>query len=308
MIIHEKEQYDFYGLVLDFTMATHDTYPVIISLNSMDRVVVRVPLDTIVEKGKIYHIVGTGEQYKTKIHIYTKEFKLLNDIDNLTQEEKDEITNKILGNTLIDTKAVINYLDEKVSSIENKVLKDITENILLRYKTKFIEYPAATKFHHAYKSGLLYHTYNCLRLALSYTKIYSNINTDLIISGVILHDIMKIKEIKAFENEYSIEGKLIGHVSLSSQEIEKTAYMLGYDGQEEVLLLKHIVLSHHENPEYGSPKRPQILEALIIHLADMADAKIQPTIEALERAKIGELTEPIYVNERDKFYKHKLTK
>ena len=135
-----------------------------------------------------------------------------------------------------------------------------------------------------------------------------NINLDLVVSGIILHDIMKVKEIKGFENEYSIEGKLIGHISLIGQEIEKTAYSLGYENEEEVLLLKHIVISHHEDPEYGSPRRPQIIEALIVHLVDVSDAKLQPTIEALNKVKVGELTEQIYVNDRDKFYKHRLSK
>lgn len=308
MIIYEKEKYDFYGIVTDLTPSSHDTYPVIMQIENGEKVVVRVNFDNKVSKGTIYHIVGTGGLYKTKVHIYADEIVPLKDIESLTDKEKDSIENKILGNLEIDEEISINYINESIESIENKILKDITLDIVKRYKEKFMTYPAATKFHHAYKNGLIFHTYNALRLGKAYTNIYPHINLDLVTSGIILHDIMKVQEIKGFENEYSTEGKLIGHVSLIGQEIEKTAFKLGYENEEEVMLLKHITLSHHLDGEYGSPKRPQIIEALIVHLVDSADAKIQPSIEALEKTKIGDFSEPIYVNERDKFYKHKLSK
>lgn len=308
MIVYEKEKYDFYGIVTDFTPSNHDTYPVIMQIENGDKVVVRLKYDIKVEKGTIYHINGIGDQYKTKIHIYVSEITPLKEMESLSAKEKDIIENKILGNVEVNEDISMNYIMESIESIENKVLKDITKDIVERYKDKFITYPAATKFHHAYKNGLLFHTYNALRLGIAYTNIYSHINLDLIKSGIILHDIMKVKEIKGFENEYSVEGKLLGHVSLIGQEIEKTAYKLGYEGEEEVLLLKHVTLSHHLDGEFGSPKRPQIIEALIVHLVDSADAKIQPTIEALEKTKVFEFSEQIYVNERDKYYKHKLSK
>ena len=307
MIVFEREEYDLYGIVTDFTKSSHDTYPVILGIENGDKVVIRLSYDLEVSKGTIYHIKGVGEQYKTKIHIFVNEITPLKDM-NLSEKEKELIENKILGFINVDENVSMSYIMDSVEKIENKILKDITLEIVNKYKNEFMTYPAATKFHHAYKGGLIYHTYNCLRLGKAYQSLYPNINLDLVVSGIILHDIMKVKEIKGFENEYSIEGKLIGHISLIGQEIEKTAYSLGYENEEEVLLLKHIVISHHEDPEYGSPRRPQIIEALIVHLVDVSDAKLQPTIEALNKVKVGELTEQIYVNDRDKFYKHKLSK
>ena len=88
----------------------------------------------------------------------------------------------------------------------------------------------------------------------------------------------------------------------------KQAERLGYSDTEEVTLLIHTALSHHDNPEFGSPKRPQIIEALIVHLADLADAKIEPVIEALDKTQMDEFSDQINVCEKRRFYKHKLSK
>ena len=308
MTIYEKEKYDLYGIVTDITPSTNDTYPVILQIESGEKVVIRLNPDIKVIKGLIYHVVGTGGQYKTKVHIYVDEIVALDDIKELSDKEKTAIENKILGNVEIDSEVAINYCFNQVDSIENKVLKDITKEIINKYKDKFVTYPAATKFHHAYKGGLIYHTFNALRLGKAYSEIYPHINLDLIISGIVLHDIMKVSEINGFNSEYTVQGKLIGHVSLIGQEIEKVAYKLGYENEEEVLLLKHITISHHLDGAYGSPKRPQIIEALIVHLADLADAKIEPIIEALDKTQMDEFSEQINVCEKRRFYKHKLSK
>jgi len=147
-----------------------------------------------------------------------------------------------------------------------------------------------------------------LRLSKAYISIYPHLNKDLIVAGIVLHDLMKTKEIKAYTGEYTVEGKLLGHISMVTSEVAKTAEKLGYSEKEETLLLEHIVLSHHEQSFYGSPKRPQIIEALIVHLCDMADAKVEPTIEALGKTLIGEFSEPIPVNDKEKYLKHSLSK
>ena len=126
------------------------------------------------------------------------------------------------------------------------------------------------------------------------------INPLSLLSSDLLKEINNIDEKNTVgKKESSIDNNL-----QSDSDTQKESY----ENEEEVLLLKHIVISHHEDPEYGSPRRPQIIEALIVHLVDVSDAKLQPTIEALNKVKVGELTEQIYVNDRDKFYKHKLSK
>ena len=159
-----------------------------------------------------------------------------------------------------------------------------------------------------YKYGLLFHTHTILRLAKAYSEIYSNINKDLLFAGVILHDIMKTKEIDSSYKEFSLEGKLIGHITMGAVEVRVTAEKLGYGESDEALLLEHILLSHHDQLDYGSPRHPQILEALIVHLCDQSDAKIEPIVEALDKIKYGEYTDAINVCDKQKYYKHKLEK
>ena len=220
----------------------------------------------------------------------------------------ESIKCEILGNKMIKYTEFASFIENEIDNIENQILKDITKEIYFKYKEDFLVYPAASKFHHAYRHGLIYHTYDCLKLGLAYCDLYEAINKDLVVSGIVLHDMMKVKELKKDSQEYTVEGKLIGHISLMSNEIEKVASNKGYDGSEEVLLLNHIILSHHDEGEFGSPKNPQILEALIVHLVDLSDAKIVPTIEALEKTNTGEFSEQIFVNDRHKYLKHKLSK
>jgi len=308
MFIQENKEYELFGIIKEVNESLVETKSVIFELKDGDRVVLRLENDKDVEIGRIYHIKGVGIPYKNKTHILIKEYSKLTDDKTLDSEAKDKITNELMGYYMIEYKVCLNYIESKIENIENSIVKDITLTIYNKYKDNFMEYPAASKFHHPYRHGLLYHTYNALRLSEAYSDIYPHINKDLLFSGVILHDMMKVKEINEFKGEYTVSGKLLGHVSLIGAEIIKTATILGYEDTEEAMLLSHIVISHHDEAEFGSPKRPQIIEALIVHLCDVSDAKIEPTIEALETTKVGEYTEQINVNNRDKYYKHSLSK
>ena len=307
MEIKLNEKYDFYGLVNEINVSTYDSYPVIVTLTDKTKTVVRLDKSEVVERGTIYHFIGTGVLFKNKIHILADTVKALDD-EPLEDVYKLAVKNLFSFTMTVDLASCQKLIEDTINNLENEVIKNITSTIYNKYKEKFLVYPAATKFHHSYKNGLLLHTYNMLRLSFAYTEIYPNINNDLVYSGIILHDMMKTRELNDLSSEYTVEGKLIGHISLGAEEIVKVGAELGYSDTPEVLLLTHILLSHHEEPLYGSPKRPQIIEALIIHLCDMADAQIEPAIEGLERVKIGEFTDPIFTNNKEKFYKHPLSK
>ena len=307
MKIEENERYTFYSLALEKNDALSDTYPVVMQIMPRDRVIARFQKNIDLKINAYYKITGIGILYKEKRHILVESFEPLDGL-SLSEYEKEKIITNILGTKMVDYMEYQNYIEESIEAIENNIIKEITKEIYNKYKNDFLEYPAATKFHHAYKHGLVLHTYNVLRLGHAYIDIYGNINKDLVTAGIILHDIMKIKEIAKDSSEYTVEGKLIGHISLASNELIKCATLKGYQDTEEVMILNHIILSHHGEGEYGSPKEPQVLEALIVHLSDLADAKIIPSIEALEKIKTGEYTEQIFVNDRNKFYKHKLSK
>ena len=187
--------------------------------------------------------------------------------------------------------------------IENTVLKEVTSNIISRYYTPFFNHPAAVSMHHNYISGLAYHTYSMLMLAGAYIKQYSFLNSDLIYAGIILHDIGKVIELSGAKGtEYTFEGKMLGHISIGSNIIYATARDLGYEHTEEVTLLNHIVLAHHGEMEFGSPKEPLIPEALVIHLVDLSDSKLAALDKEFAKIKKGEFTQAMNQFDRKSFY------
>ncbi|AQQ52548.1 3'-5' exoribonuclease YhaM [Planococcus lenghuensis] len=187
--------------------------------------------------------------------------------------------------------------------MKNPKIQRITRHILKQYQQEIMTFPAATKNHHDYVSGLADHTVSMLRLGKSLCELYPSLNKDLLYSGIILHDIGKVFELSGpIATTYTLEGNLLGHISIMVTEIAKTAQELEIEG-EEVLLLQHMVLSHHGKEEWGSPKKPMIKEAEILHYIDNIDAKMMMLDRALEKTKPGEYTERLFPLDNRSFYK-----
>lgn len=195
-----------------------------------------------------------------------------------------------------------------LNQINNPILKKITAQIYQNNQRAFYIHPAATKFHHAYVGGLSYHTYTMLKLIDPFITVYPYLNKDLLYAGTILHDMSKINEISGVDGEYTKEGLLIGHLVMQTAEIEKVATQLGYETSEEVLLLKHMILSHHGQFNFGSPKKPQIGEALLLWFIDTMDSKFTVLGETLETIPDGAFTQMISVLDKMRFYKPNLKK
>ena len=197
-------------------------------------------------------------------------------------------------------------LDEYLLSIKNPVIKAICDDIFNRYRHDFLIYPAAVKMHHNYLGGLAYHTLTMCDLAKAFAGIYESIDLDLLIGGALLHDASKIIEFKGpTETEYSVRGQLIGHLVLGTLEIEKTAERLGLSDKEEVMLLEHMLISHHGQPQFGACKKPETPEALLLWIIDTIDSKMRVIDETFAHVEAGSFSEGIGVLERMKFYKKK---
>lgn len=201
-------------------------------------------------------------------------------------------------------KGIEGYLNQ----IDNPILKKITTQIYQTNQRAFYIHPAATKFHHAYVGGLSYHTYTMLKLIDPFLTVYPYLNKDLLYAGTILHDMSKINEISGVDGEYTKEGLLIGHLVMQTAEVEKVATQLGFETSEEVLLLKHMILSHHGQFNFGSPKKPQIGEALLLWFIDTMDSKFTVLGETLETIPDGAFTQMISVLDKMRFYKPNLKK
>jgi len=193
-----------------------------------------------------------------------------------------------------------------IEKIENKDIKRITENIISKLSYKLMHYPAAKSNHHAIKGGLLYHITTMLNAAEKLLDIYSYLNKDLLYSGIILHDIAKIMEMESSElgivSKYSTEGQLLGHIIQGIGLIEDAAMEINAD-KEIVMLLQHMILTHHYEPEYGSPKKPMIPEAEMLHHLDVLDARMYDMRKATKDLNPGEFSEKVYSLDGISIYK-----
>lgn len=187
--------------------------------------------------------------------------------------------------------------------MQNPHIQRITRHLLKKHQAAFMTYPAATKNHHDYVSGLIDHVVSMLKLGKALAELYPSLNKDLLYAGIILHDIGKVVELSGpIGTQYTVEGNLLGHITIMVNEISKAADELEITG-EEVMLLKHMVLSHHGKEEWGSPKRPMVKEAEILHYIDNIDAKMNMLDRALGKTAPGEFTERIFPLDNRSFYK-----
>ena len=202
---------------------------------------------------------------------------------------------------------MLGYIRQRVNAFADEELKALVLRRLEDCGEALNYYPAASKLHHAERSGLLHHTSTMLRAAGAICEIYPTLDGELLAAGVILHDLCKITEIKAdavgLASDYTAEGMLIGHLVLGVSELARVGRELNVR-PELLMMLEHMILSHHDLPEYGSPKPPMFPEAEVLHVLDLLDARIFEMNRELQNAQPGGFTERIWSLER-KLYRRK---
>lgn len=205
--------------------------------------------------------------------------------------------------------AMLSYLIETVNRFENDQLKKLTLTVLERNREKLLYWPAAFKLHHAIRGGLLYHTLSILKLAQAISDIYPSVEKDLLFAGVMLHDVAKIEEFDVSESgvvsAYTVEGSLIGHLVRGAMNIEKIGEELGID-KEFLMLVEHMILSHHGEPEFGAAVRPMFLEAELLSQLDLLDARIYEITQAVSEVEPGDFTARQWALDNRKLYNHGL--
>ena len=180
--------------------------------------------------------------------------------------------------------ALLSYIDQ----VENKYLKELLKAFFVEdeaFITAFKKSSAAKTVHHGFMGGLLQHTLSVVRLCEYYCSAYSMLNKDLLISAAICHDIGKTREISLFpQNDYTDEGQFLGHIVIGTEMVgEKIRKIEGFPVMR-ASELKHCILAHHGEYEFGSPKKPAIMEAVALNFADNTDAKLQTFTEMLENS------------------------
>lgn len=181
-------------------------------------------------------------------------------------------------------KELLGYIDK----VENKYLKELLQAFFVQdqdFINAFKKSSAAKTIHHGFVGGLLQHTLSVVKLCEYYCQSYPLLNRDLLVSAGICHDIGKVRELSLFpQNDYTDEGQFLGHIVIGTEMVgEKIRKIPGFPA---VLAseLKHCILAHHGEYEFGSPKKPAIMEAVALSFADNTDAKLQTFTEMLENS------------------------
>lgn len=254
------------------------------------------------ENDMIVKIRGTIETYNGKEQFRVAQIRPCNENDNYNLSE-------LVPASAIGGEQLFDMIKKRVSNFENQDLKRIVTSIIDDKKDLLVRYPAALRLHHAIVGGLMYHTMSILRMAEEICKIYTNINKDLLFSGIILHDVAKTWELETSKTGlakgYSVEGELIGHLVKGAMYVEETAKSLGIDS-EVVALLEHMIISHHGVPEYGAAVRPMFLEAEILSALDALDATIYEINTAVSKVQPGSFTDRQWALDNRKLYNHGL--
>ncbi len=190
--------------------------------------------------------------------------------------------------TPFDRKDMAKRLVELIQSVEAPYFRELLSSFFLQdrdFAREFVGHSAAKSVHHSFVGGLLQHTLRVTELCDFYSRQYPALNRDLLITGALCHDIGKLRELAPFpQNDYTDEGQLIGHIVIGYQMVMERIKDIPDFPEKKARELGHLILSHHGELEFGSPKKPALIEALALHFADNTDAKIQTMSELLDGA------------------------
>ncbi|MDM5213848.1 3'-5' exoribonuclease YhaM [Peribacillus sp. NJ4] len=241
-------------------------------------------------------VQGEVQNYRGRSQLKIRNIRITTDADGVTKAD-------LIQTAPLSQEEMMETITQFIFEMRNPNIQRVTRHLIKKYQNEFLTFPAATKNHHEYMSGLAYHVVSMLGLAKAISTLYPSLNRDLLYAGVILHDLGKVHELSGpVSTVYTVEGNLLGHITIMVNEVGKAAEELGIEA-EEIMILKHLILSHHGKAEWGSPKPPMVREAEVLHYIDNMDAKINMMDRALEKVKPGEFTERVFALDNRSFYK-----
>lgn len=235
-------------------------------------------------------VQGIVQSYRDKLQVKIIKIRKATEADGVSLTD-------YLKAAPISSVDLVNTIKQTISDIQNESIRHIVSFCVHKVEEQLMHYPAAKTYHHAYFAGLAYHIVRMLQIGDFICKQRPFLNSDLIKAGIILHDIAKPEEMVAkmgIVSDYSDQGKLIGHIVLATNWIVEAA--IHYDiplNSEVVLALQHLVLAHHNLPEWGSPVLPQMAEAVALHHIDALDAKLQMVEDALDALPEDQVWTPV---------------
>ena len=251
--------------------------------------------------GKVIKVRGSVSDYRGALQVTVDKLRLAAEDDHVD-------VSRLVRVAPIDRAGAYADITRLVSTLEDADYRAVCEEMLRRHEDAFRTIPAAKSVHHSFLSGLLMHTYNMLRLADFLAAQYADsVNRSLLLAGTLLHDFGKEREFTFSElglvTDYSTKGQLLGHLVMGAQEIAALSAELDLP-EEKAMLLEHLILSHHGEPEFGAAVLPQCAEAELLSLIDQIDSRMEIYREALAPLKSGEFSQRIFALDNRRIYKH----
>lgn len=248
----------------------------------------------------VIKIRGTLLEYNNRLQMRVERMRTTQETDNIDMTLLTPCAPNSPQNMMKEIEAAL-------AEMQSNALRTLVRALLTHYHEPLQYYPAAQRIHHAERSGLLHHTTDMLRAAKALLPAYPFLNRDLVYAGVIVHDLCKIEEMDSDSlgvvRDYTKSGLLLGHLSLGVARIEQIATEAGIQG-EAVTLLQHMMLSHHGEEQFGSPRKPMFPEAELLHWLDLLDARMNEMQTALGKVEPGVFTEKIWSLERRLYHPH----
>ena len=250
------------------------------------------------QMGTVIKIRGTVEEYNGRPQLRIEQLRA-------PREGDDVDLAQLVPCAPLPPEEMRGQIDQVIEAFESEDLNKLVREMLRMAGDPLDYYPAAKRLHHAERSGLLHHTTSMLSTAEHILAAYPFLRGDLLRAGVILHDLGKITEMKSDTlgnvTDYSRDGLLIGHLVRGVANLELAAERVGVHG-ELVLLLEHMIISHHGEAQFGSPKLPAFAEAEALHWIDLLDARMNDIAGIMERTPAGAFSEPIWSLDNRRLY------
>ena len=232
---------------------------------------------SIAQPDDFVQVQGVVERYRENLQMKIESFRPV--------DEMHVNINDFLPACPKPTEPMLKYIKDTIAGMSNAPLRELVQGIFndAAFAGRFCTAPAGISFHHPYIGGLLEHTSSMLEIGVNLLNCRPDLDADMLVAGIALHDIGKIEELsysKAFK--YTDRGKLLGHLVIGCDIIRQYAANVPDLAPERLELLLHLILSHHGQHEFGSPRLPQTAEALVVHYIDNMDAKLN-AIELMKR-------------------------
>ena len=252
------------------------------------------------DEGKVVKIRGNVSEYRGTPQITVDRIRLADENDQYD-------VSALVPVAPIDVDATMDELKALIASIKDEDYRKVCQIFLEQHYDAWKNTPAAKSVHHGFLSGLLMHTTTMLKIADFLAGLYGDIiDRSLLLAGTFLHDFGKQQEFTLSQlglvTDYSVKGQLLGHLVMGAQEVAKLAAVIGTP-EDKAVLLQHMILSHHGEPEFGAAVKPICAESELLSQIDMIDSRMEIYRETLQDMQVGEVSNRIFALDK-RVYKH----